>query len=129
MERISCISTHISSPTIFIAEAPEESVNFWLLLKGQKWQFVRKETKQSLVCLNKKAYQQMKVDKRVRCEDRSLDGIEDEEIEDSSDKSTNEQESTSPQEGDDALKKLYDIIIAPSLMVMNLLLSLMEHHS
>ena len=31
MERISCISTHISSPTIFIAEVPEKSVNFWLL--------------------------------------------------------------------------------------------------
>ena len=119
MERVSCISTHISSPTIFIAEVPEKSVNFWLLLKGQQLQFVRKETKQSLVCLNKKAYQQMKVDKRVRCEDRSLDGIEDEEIEESSDRSTNEQESTSPKEGDDALKKLYDIIIAPFLHLIN----------
>ena len=119
MERISCISTHISSPTIFIAEVPEKSVNFWLLLKGQQLQFVRKETKQSLVCLIKKAYQQMKVDKRVRCEDRSLDGIEDEEIEESSDRGTNEEESTPPQEGDDALKKLYDIIIAPCLHLIN----------
>ena len=119
MERISCISTHISSPTIFIAEVPEKSVNFWLLLKGQQWQFVRKETKQSLECFNKKAYQQMKVYKPVRCEDRSLDGIEDEEIEESSDRSTNEQESTSPKEGDDALKKLYDIIIAPFLHLIN----------
>ena len=119
MERVSCISTHISSPTIFIAVVPDKSVNFWLLLKGQQLQFVRKETKQSLVCLNKKAYQQMKVDKRVRCEDRSLDGIEDEEIEESSDRSTNEEESTSPQEGDDALKNLYDIIIAPFLHLIN----------
>ena len=119
MERISCISTHISSPTIFIAEVPEKSVNFWLLLKGQQWQFVRKETKQSLECLNKKAYQQMKVYKPVRCEDRSLDVIEDEEIAESSDRSTNEQESTSPKEGDDALKKLYDIIIAPFLHLIN----------
>ena len=119
MERISCISTHISSPTIFIAEVPQKSVNFWLLLEGQQWQFVRKKTNQSLVCLNKKAYQQMKVDKLVRCEDRSLDGIEDEEIEESSDRSTNEEESTSPQEGDDALKNLYDIIIAPFLHLIN----------
>ena len=119
MERISCISTHISSPTIFIAEVPEKSVNFWLLLKGQQWQFVRKKTNQSLVCLIEKAYKQLKVGKPVRCEDRSLDGIEEEEIEESSDRSTNEEESTPLQEGDDALKKLYDIIIAPSLHLIN----------
>ena len=119
MERISCISTHISSPTIFIAEVPEESVNFWLLLKGQQWQFVRKKTNQSLVYLIKKAQQQMKVDKPVRSKDRSLDGIEDEEIGESSSRGTNEEESTPPQEGDDALKKLYDIIIAPCLHLIN----------
>ena len=119
MERISCISTHISSPTIFIAEVPEKSVNFWLLLKGQQWQFVLKKTNQSLVCLVKKAYKQLKVGKPVRCEDRSLDGIEDEEIEESSERSTNEEESTPPKEGDDALKNLYDIIIAPSLHLIN----------
>ncbi|CAH3187602.1 unnamed protein product, partial [Porites lobata] len=119
MERISCISTHISSPTIFIAEVPEESVNFWLLLKGQQWQFVRKKTNQSLVYLIKKAHQQMKVDKPVRGKDRSLDGIEDEEIGESSSRGTNEEESTPPQEGDDALKKLYDVIIAPFLHLIN----------
>ncbi|CAH3194082.1 unnamed protein product [Porites evermanni] len=118
MERISCISTHISSPTIFIAEVPEKSVNFWLLLKGQQCQFVRKKTNQSLVCLIEKAYKQLKVGKPVRCEDRSLDGIEDEEIGESSDRGTNEEESTSPQEGDDALKKLYDII-SPCLHLIN----------
>ena len=119
MERISCISIHISSPTIFIAEAPEKSVNLWLLLKGQQWQFVRKKTSQTLVCLIEKAYKQLEVGKLVRCEDRSLDGIEDEEIEESSDRSTNEEESTPPQEGDDALKKLYDIINPPSLHLFN----------
>ena len=55
MERISCISNHISSPTIFIAEVPEKSVNLWLLLKGQQWRFVQKKTNQSLVDLIKKA--------------------------------------------------------------------------
>ena len=119
MERISCIPTHIPSPMIFIAEVPEKSVNFWLLLKGQQWQFVRKKTNQSLVCLIKKAYKQLKVGDLVRCEDRSLDGIEDEEIEESSDRGTNEEESTPPREGDDALKKLYDIIIAPCLHLIN----------
>ena len=54
-ERISCISTHISSPTIFIAEVPEESVNFLLLLKGEQWQFVKKKTSQTFVCLIEKA--------------------------------------------------------------------------
>ena len=53
-ERISCISTHISLPTIFIAEVPEESVNFLLLLKGQQWQFVKKKTNQTFVCLIEK---------------------------------------------------------------------------
>ena len=119
MERISCISNHISSPTIFIAEVPEKSVNLWLLLKGQQWRFVQKKTNQSLVDLIKKAYKQLKVGELVKCEDRSLDGIEDEEIEESSDRGTNEEESTPPQEGDDALKKLYDIFIAPSLHLIN----------
>ena len=61
----------------------------------------------------------MKVGELVKCEDRSLDGIEDEEIEESSDRGTNEEESTPPEEGDDALKKLYDIIIAPFLHLIN----------
>ena len=119
MERISCISTHISSPTIFIAEVPGKAVNFWLLFKGQQLRFLQKETNQSLVCLIEKAYKQLKVGKPVRCEDRSLDGIDVEEIEESSDRGTNEEESTPPQEGDDALKKLYDIIIAPFLHLIN----------
>ena len=55
MERISRISTHISSPTILIAGLPEESVNFWLVLKGQQWQFVKKKTNQILVCSIEKA--------------------------------------------------------------------------
>ena len=48
-----------------------------------------------------------------------MDGVEDEAIEESSDRGTNEEESTPPQEGDDASKKLYDIIIAPSLHLIN----------
>ena len=119
MERISCILTHISSPTIFIAEVPGKAVNFWLLFKGKRLRFLQKETNQSLVCLIEKAYKQLKVGKPVRCEDHSLDGIDVGEIEESSDRGTNEEESTPPQEGDDALKKLYDIIIAPSLHLIN----------
>ena len=48
-----------------------------------------------------------------------MDGVEDEEIEESSDRGTGEEKSTPSQEGDDALKKLYDIIVAPSLHLIN----------
>ena len=48
-----------------------------------------------------------------------MDGVEDEKIEESSDGGTDEEKSTPSQEGDDALKKLYDIIIAPFLHLIN----------
>ena len=48
-----------------------------------------------------------------------MDGVEDEEIEESSGGGTDEEDSTPSQEGDDALEKLYDIIIAPSLHLID----------
>ena len=48
-----------------------------------------------------------------------MDGVEDEKIEESSDGGTDEEKSTPSQEGDDVLRKLYDIIIAPFLHLIN----------
>ena len=48
MERISCISIHISSTTILIAEVPEESGNFWLVLEGQQMAVCEKENQSDL---------------------------------------------------------------------------------
>ena len=48
-----------------------------------------------------------------------MDGVEDEEIEESSDGGTDEEKSNPSKEGDDALRKLYNIIIAPSPHLIN----------
>ena len=44
IERITNVSSLVSSPTTFLVEA-FESVFFWVLDKGQEWQFTAKEIK------------------------------------------------------------------------------------
>ena len=110
MERISNISSLISSPTIFLAEA-FESVHFWLLQKDQEWKFVHKKIHLTLKDMTDKAYKQIGVTKPARCEDRSLDDPEDETIRGLSDRERNE--STSSQDDENPLKTLYDVVYAP----------------
>ena len=50
IERMSRISGHNSSSTIFLAEHYEK-LNFWVLLKGQQYQFVQKKHNQTLTSL------------------------------------------------------------------------------
>ena len=55
IERMSRISGHNSSSTIFLAEN-YETFNFWVLLKGQQYQFVRKKHNQTLTSLKNETY-------------------------------------------------------------------------
>ena len=55
IERMSRISGHNSSSTIFLAEH-YETLNFWVLLKGQQYQFVRKKHNQTLTSLKNETY-------------------------------------------------------------------------
>ena len=114
IERITNISSLISSPTTFLAEA-FESVHFWVLHKGQEWQYMYKELSYTLKDMTGKAYEQIGAIERARCEDRSLHDPEDETNEDLSDRyrGAGEKKLTSLQPGNDALRELYDVVIAP----------------
>ena len=117
IERITNISSLISSPTTFIVEA-FESVFFWVRHKGQEWQFTEKKINDTLEYMTNKMYKQI-VPKQIgvlelaRCEDRSLDDPDDETVKDFSDRGANEKEFTLSQDGVDALRELYDVVIAP----------------
>ena len=112
MNKMDILSPQTSSPTIFIAEDEDsKSVNIWLLLKSQKLQFIRKESSQTLTNLINKSYKQIGVKDLVRCGGCSFgDESEDEEIEVSSDRGTNENASS---QDECALKTMYEVIIAP----------------
>ena len=116
MERITNISSLISSPTAFLVE-DFESVFFWVLHKGQE-HLSTKKINDTLKCMTNKIYKQI-VPKQIgvlelaRCEDRSLDDPNDETVEDLSDRGANEKELTWSQDGVDALRELYDVVIGP----------------
>ena len=112
IERITNISSLISSPTTFVAEA-FESVFFWVLQRDQEWQLMERKLSYTLEDVTDKAYEQIRATKPARCEDRSLDDPDNESIEELSDRGANEKEFTSSQAGGDALKELYDVVIAP----------------
>ena len=112
IERITNISSLISSPMTFLAEA-FESVFFWVLQRDQEWQLMEKKLCYTLEDMTNKAYEQIRATKPARCEDRSLDDPDNEPIEDLSDRGNNEKEFISSQAGGDALRELYDVMIAP----------------
>ena len=124
---LSNISSHISSPTLFLDREREtetgrdrdtcdEAVYLWLLLKGQ-CQFVRKEISVELKKLinqtRNQTYKQIGVRGRGRSDNRSPDEPEDEEIDDLSDRGTEASASSSQQDEGGALKTLYEVVIAP----------------
>ena len=95
MERITNISSLISIPTTFLVEA-FESLHFWVLYKGQEWQYIYKELGYTLKYMTDKAYKQIIGHLGVRY-----------------DIGTEEKEFTSSQARVDALRELYDVMIAP----------------
>ena len=112
MVKTTNISSLVSSPTTFLAEA-KKSVHFWVLHEGQEWQFMKKKVKNTLKDMTDKAYKQIGVHELALCEDRSLDDPEDGTIEDLFERGTDEKEFTSSQAGGDALRELYNVMIPP----------------
>ena len=112
IERIANIPTLISSPTTFLVEA-FQTVFLWVLQRDQEWQFMGRNLSCTLEDMTNKAYEQIRATKPARCEDRSLNDPDHEPIEDLSDRDANEKEFTSSQARGDALKELYDVVIAP----------------
>ena len=93
MELIMSISSLLSSPTLFLAE--EDNINtllsFWLLLNGKEFQMMQKEINGNLTSLIHQTYENISVKKVVGNKPLTL------------------------QEEDEgaALKRLYDLVIAP----------------
>ena len=112
IERITNISSLISWPTTFVAEA-FELMFLWVLQRDQEWQFMGRELSYTLEDMTDKAYEQIGATKPARCEDRSLDDPDNESVEDLSDRYAKKKEFKSSQAGGDALKELYDVVIAP----------------
>ena len=88
-------------------------MHLWVLNKGQEWQFMKKKVNDTLKDMTDRAYKQIRATKPARCEDRSLDDPDNESIEDLSDRYAKKKEYKSSQAGGDALKELYDVVIAP----------------
>ena len=112
IERITNISSLLSSPTTFLAEA-NETVHFWVMHKGQECQFMEKKINGTLKDMTDKTFEQIRATEPARCEDRSLDDPDDETVEDLSDRGKDEKEFTSSLAGNDTLRELYDVMIAP----------------
>ena len=106
------ISKYISSQTIFLAVVPN-SVNYWVLEKGQMVRFVHKVINEDkLQSLVEDTYKSIGVFESVKCENRSLD----EETEDQivSPVQTPDEKRLTPSVYDkDALTKLYDVLFGP----------------
>ena len=108
---ISSISSHITSPTLFLAEDTNiNAVYFWLLLNGQQFNFFEKEVSDDLTSLTHQAYEEIGASRGVKCKNHSLDEQEGKEIEIFSERGT---ELTSQQVEGGTLRTLYDMVIAP----------------
>ena len=112
IERLTNISSLLSSPTTFLAEA-NETVHFWVMHKGQECQFMEKKISGTLKDMTDKTFEQIRATEPARCEDRSLDDPDDETVEDLSDRGKDEKEFISSPAGNDTLRELYDVMIAP----------------
>ena len=112
IERLTNISSLLSSPTTFLAEA-NETVHFWVMHKGQECQFMEKKINGTLKDMTDKTFEQIRATEPAKCEDRSLDDPDDETVEDLSDRGKDEKEYISSLAGNDTLRELYDVMIAP----------------
>ena len=105
----------ISSPTIFVAQIPN-SINFWVLKKGKKIEFVTKQVDlNSLQSLTEEVLKEIGVFQSVMCENRSLDDPTDEATEDLPNGKSDESGLKSTASKDNALSALSEVVMRPIL--------------
>ena len=80
---------------------------------------MKKKVNDTLKDMTDRAYKQIRATKPARCEDRSLDDTGGETNEDLSDRGRDEKEFTPSQAEVDALRELYDVVIAPISHLIN----------
>lgn len=109
--------SHITSQLIFLAASTKE-LNFWVLQKGKDVQFRQKEIDKAyakkdvmaaLQSLTKGAYEKIRVNRDVQCENRALDEPT---IDNGADRRCEEDGIISHRE-DSPLRSLYEMIIDP----------------
>ena len=122
-KEMSEIFSKISSPTVFVAIG-ETTINFWILKKENEGHFLNKEIDKThlkenaitkLASLNEYAYSKIGVLKSVQCENRSLDELPDETL---PDQNSEQSKPVSPEDEEDPLKLLYELVIDPILDVV-----------
>ena len=74
---------------------------------------MEKKINGTLKDMTDKTFEQIRTTEPARCEDRSLDDPDDETVEDLSDRGKDEKEFISSLAGNDTLRELYDVMIAP----------------
>ena len=100
----------ISSPTIFVAQIPT-SINFWVLQKGKKFEFVTKQVdRNTLQSLTEEVLKEIGVFQSVMCENRSLDDPTDEAIVDLPDGKSDDLRLKSNASKDNALSALSAVL-------------------
>ena len=105
----------ISSPTIFMAQIPT-SINFWVLQKGQKYEFVTIQVDwNTLQSLTEDVYKEIGVFQSVMCENRSLDDPTDEATEDLPDGKSDESGLKSTASKGNSLSALSEVVMRPIL--------------
>lgn len=119
-KEISEIFSKISSPTVFVAIG-QTTINFWVLKKENEGHFLYKEIDKTLLkenaittlaSLNEYAYSKIGVLESVQCENRSLDDPLDETL---PDQNSEESKPVSPEDEEDPLKLLHELVIDPIL--------------
>ena len=74
---------------------------------------MEKKINGTLKDMTDKTFEQIRATEPAKCEDRSLDDPDDETVEDLSDRGKDEKEFISSPAGNDTLRELYDVMIAP----------------
>ena len=116
-EAICYISNKLSTKTVFLGHQPNK-ITFWVISKGSKIEFREKELEQrrlheeAVTALLNATLEEIGVSLRVKCENRSLDELNNRDVNDHDAKDEDKQ-GVPPQCTIDALQPLHNVILGP----------------
>ena len=116
-ETISYISSKLSTKTVFLGHTSNK-ITFWVISKGSKVEFREKELEQgrvydnSVIVLLNTTLKEIGVGVRVRCENRSLDELNNGDV-DEHDEEDEDKQGVPSQCTINALQPLHDVILGP----------------
>ena len=116
-ETICYISNRLSTKTVFLGHG-RNKITFWIINTGSKVEFREKELEQgtveedAVIVLLKTTLEEIGVDVSVKCEDRSLDELNDGDV-DNDDKEDDDKQGVPSQCTINAFEPLHDAILSP----------------